>query len=119
MVFINIHHLGVALWNRRSGRVLALFLLVFVIAELAFDTYYYIGGLWGEQTQIIHVLSYGTFIFKLLCHPTLAIIAKINAWRTLDFLNISWSTVLTERFLVNRLQFVNLSDRGELSFCSN
>ncbi|PIK42430.1 hypothetical protein BSL78_20726 [Apostichopus japonicus] len=104
--------IGVATWNGPTSRLLSFIILVAVIMEVAYDNVYYIGSIWGKQRQIIHAMSYGTFLLQLVFYPILTLAAKIKSWSPSDFLEISWCTVINDRFMVNRLQFLDLPHNG-------
>ncbi|XP_071830100.1 uncharacterized protein [Apostichopus japonicus] len=104
--------LGVEPWNHLGSWFLSLLGTFSAIAIILYDATYYLHGLWGEQSQIIHLISYATFMLNLVLYPLLNMICKIRAITQRQVPQLSWSTGLNERYLVKRLQYLDIPNRG-------
>ncbi|PIK42243.1 hypothetical protein BSL78_20898 [Apostichopus japonicus] len=103
--------LGVEPWNHLGSWFLSLLGTFSAIAIILYDATYYLHGLWGEQSQIIHLISYATFMLNLVLYPLLNMICKIRAITQRQVPQLSWSTGLNERYLVKRLQYLDIPNR--------
>lgn len=104
--------IGVGLWNHIGSWLLSLVIIFAAIIIVMYDAVYYISSLWGEQKQIIHVISYATFMVNLALYPVLNIASKIRTCSQGKVPLLSWSTTLNARYMVKRMQYLGPNGAG-------
>ncbi|KAJ8037274.1 hypothetical protein HOLleu_18054 [Holothuria leucospilota] len=109
--------LGLNIATSYGRSVMSITVTAASILVVVYDLVYYVRSLWGKQHQIIHALSYGTFMVKLLLFPTMSIISKIRSWTQTRSPGLYWSTALNARYIVKRLQFLDIPNRGIPAKC--
>ncbi|PIK61720.1 hypothetical protein BSL78_01350 [Apostichopus japonicus] len=108
---------GGSLWVSRCSKYISLIVLLLAIASILYDLGYYIDRMWGRQNKLLHFISYNAFLVCLSIYPMMNICSKFRSFfgkkENVSFLD--WAGSLNARFIIKRMQFMNLAEKVENS----
>ncbi len=99
---------GVGRWNHRGSIYLSIFLLLICIGFQAYDLITYIIQYWGDETQLMRLLSYSSFLITIAAVAVLCLLANLrNIVPRTRVSSFDWTLALHPRFIVQRFQYLN------------
>ncbi|XP_033630982.1 uncharacterized protein LOC117292916 [Asterias rubens] len=107
--------IGVRCWNHYgSGVVSTIFQFLLIVLNLI-DFFYYLDKYWGCKDKKVDLVIFSGFVFFVISIPTICLVANIinlipslrqSCWK------YSWTNALNIRYIVKRLQHLELANRG-------
>lgn len=106
--------IGVTSWNFGWSKYVSILGLLFAIACIIYEIGYYMNKMWGRQDKLLHFISYNAFLICISLYPVMSICSKVRSisGRIKNVPLFSWATTLNARFIVKRMQFLNLHKKG-------
>ena len=114
---IHVSLTGVHKWNHRGSTILSVIWSLILIAFITYDSTFYVRNYWGREKDIIRLISYSTFLLFSMLTPVLSLTANVHniimdhrgtGWH----LGFSWYNALSMRYIVKRLQHLELAEKG-------
>ncbi|XP_072028398.1 uncharacterized protein [Amphiura filiformis] len=100
-------NIGVGWWNHRGSMYLSFFILLTSIAFLLYDAMAHIIERWGDQKQLMRLLSYFSFLFNISAVPVICLVANLrNILPRSRISTFAWTSALHPRYIVKRLQYL-------------
>ncbi|KAJ8036788.1 hypothetical protein HOLleu_17425 [Holothuria leucospilota] len=108
------HEIGVSSWNSPYSKFISIVGVMFAMTVILYDFAFYIHRMLWDQHHLLHFIHYCGFLVCLSTYPVLNICSKIRSFCGQDgkFSNISWATTLNLRFIIKRLQVLDLHKKG-------
>lgn len=109
---------GVTSWNTPYSKFISIMGVTFAMAFILYDLAFYVHHMLGDQRQLLHFISYCGFLACLSTYPVLNICSKIRSFlgQNGKFSDISWATTLNLRFIIRRLQVLDLHKKGKVRY---
>ncbi|XP_071796550.1 uncharacterized protein [Asterias amurensis] len=104
--------IGVDNWNHRGSTILSIIWPLTLLALVIYDFSFYLKNYWGKREQIIRLISYSTFLLFTVSTPLLSVFTSIYNMMRGRQRNFCWSSVLNIRYIVKRLQYLELVEHG-------
>ncbi|XP_033630072.1 uncharacterized protein LOC117292216 [Asterias rubens] len=111
--------IGVAKWNHRGSTILSIVWHFILIILITYDFLWYMINYWGKEDQIIRLISYSVFLLSIIVTPVLSLTANVcnivmnyTNPRLSQDLGFTWYHALSIRYIVRRLQHLQLGESG-------
>ncbi|XP_072168336.1 uncharacterized protein [Diadema setosum] len=103
--------IGIGTWNHRGSGVVSVILLCLYIFLDLYDVLFFASLFWGRQKDLLRYISYMTYLIYGGSVPFLCSFALIQ-----NITNVApfayWPHALDSRYIVRRLQYLDLPERG-------
>ena len=94
-------------WNHWGSFHLSILLQIMCIGFLVYDGMTYLVLYWGDQTQLLRLLSYSSYIGTIATAPLLCLYANLrHIYPRSHVSSFAWSTALHPRFIIKRIQYL-------------
>eukprot|EP00057_Strongylocentrotus_purpuratus_P016165 XP_011670639.1 PREDICTED: uncharacterized protein LOC105441317 [Strongylocentrotus purpuratus] len=112
-VFVCYLNAGLNSWNHRGSGILSLVLLITYLSLILYDAGYYASIYWGKKEDLIRYISYMAYLVFAASVPAICLFGLLrNAVTNPAPRFTQWPRVLDIRYVVRRLQYLDLADRG-------
>ncbi|XP_071481417.1 uncharacterized protein, partial [Diadema antillarum] len=103
--------IGLRAWNHRGSGVLSVLLLCLYLSLVLYDALFYARMYWGRKKDLLRYISYMSYLIFGGSVPFLCLFTLIqNITNITRFAN--WPHALDSRYIVRRLQYLDLTERG-------
>ncbi|KAJ8037272.1 hypothetical protein HOLleu_18052 [Holothuria leucospilota] len=103
--------IGAQAWNHRGSRLVSVVILLVVASLILFETIFTENKLFAKRELLLHFMSYTAFLCPLFVFPVMNICSKVRSALSGRVLGL-WATSLNARYIVQRLQYLDLSKDG-------
>lgn len=103
--------IGVTHWNHMGSWFVSTVILFAIISLLCTELVYVIGDMFGKRKKLLHLLSYSSFLCALAIYPVMNLCSKVRSSLSGRGPGL-WATSLNVRFIIRRLQFLDLQKNG-------
>ncbi|KAJ8037579.1 hypothetical protein HOLleu_18428 [Holothuria leucospilota] len=103
--------IGLKQWNHRGSWLVSVFILATVVSLLLFIVHFVIEKVFARKGYLLSFMTYTAFLCPLTVFPIMNVCSKLRSAFSGQRIG-SWATTMNARYIVQRLQFLDLSKQG-------
>ncbi|XP_071814948.1 uncharacterized protein [Apostichopus japonicus] len=101
--------IGLKYWNHPGSWFVSILILTVIVAIMIYEIIVLELAYFAKKDRIVNLMSYLAFYSPLVVFPCMNVCSKVRSAMMVPGI---WATTLNARFIVQRLQFLDLSAKG-------
>ncbi|XP_071814413.1 uncharacterized protein [Apostichopus japonicus] len=101
--------IGLKYWNHPGSWFVSILILTVIVAIMIYEIIVLELAYFAKKNRIVNLMSYLAFYSPLVVFPCMNVCSKVRSAMMVPGI---WATTLNARFIVQRLQFLDLSAKG-------